>query len=259
MGLAPEYHLRMKYAGDEWIGIVTEVFCYVILTHGSRQFDRVTEHPAARQQVRNLRYIESEQELTLRGPAHDYARRIRSITDLPMLCHAMKIAEEKGSYVVMDDIGRIFRIAKEEDRKRLLSGLLYLGDNLFGYRQGTARLHEDPQLIQSLLRGGDPGLYSLTKTTRKTRSPAMRRIKNRKAAKASAIARGQAADAKAEKLIRVRDELIQRGEPATLTAIAREANQTGLTTTRGRPHTATSVKRALERLAAQPTSEEHEE
>ena len=238
---------------------MTKLLCYVLLTHGNRHFDRVIEHPAARQQLRNLRHIADEQEIELRGPVHDYARRIRSITDLPNLCRAMKFADKQGSFVVMDDIGRIFRLAKEEDRIMLMQGLIALGGNLFGHRQGTERLDAKHQIFQSLLRGGDPGLYSLTKTSRKTRKPSIRRIKNRKAAKASAEVRAQAADAKAEELHRVRVALLRRGEAATLAAIAREANETGLTTTRGRPHTATSVKRALERPAVQPASEDDEE
>ena len=79
-----------------------------------------------------------------------------------------------------------------------------------------------------------------------------RHIQTRKATRASQLARAAAADRKAEKLNKLREELETDIGSVNFSQLARAANERGLKTTRNQVWSSSSVKRALNRLKNNP-------
>lgn len=232
---------------------------YVLLTHGAKPTGKIGNHPAARQQIANLRaYLDALPVGTTPRPVlYDYARKITGLSSTPTLLSALEQISTAGQgAVLMDNIGRLFAACDKDHRKDLMTELLVYGDQFLGLQQ-RERLSKLPEFYLDLLRLGVIGAqFTISGTRPRSRlSKSERKLQTADATLASRIARGQAADEKARHLDTIRSELARKHETPTFRMIAEEANSRGITTTRGGTWSSSTVGRSLGRLDISPQTE----
>lgn len=222
---------------------------YLLLTYGPKPQGSVEKHPAAKQQIANLRSLFSERESQHNlACVFDHSRRYASLPDLPILRQALEFAEEKGKTVLIDDFRRLFAHYAGSDRSAFLLELLEFKNSIRDMR--TTRLLgmlSERQLAHLSFSEG-PIRYARVPTPRTKLSPLERQQQTRFAIRASKRARSNAADAKARELSTLKDELTKTNEKFTYKRLAEVANEKGFRTTHYKPWTAAAVSRALKRL-----------
>lgn len=226
---------------------MSSVAAYLILTHGPRKSASLSAHPAARQQVANLKHYFQQRSVQIVWH-HDYARKHETLADLPRLEELLgQLAETEKGALVMDDLGRLFRNVPQDRRVGFLEELQSAGARIFGLRQGTelGKLSRDKLLL--LLAGGGSQPYVLERPPRRARSKQELHEQTEMAHLASQVARKKQADAFAVKIAALRDEISGDQQTPTLREIAEAGNARGVNSTRGNKLTPATVSRALKR------------
>lgn len=213
---------------------------YVLLTYGHRPTGSVLKHPAARAQLAFIKRLVSPHPEIKVDLKFDYARRIDSLSALPALERVLsEVREIDGVKVRIDDLSRVFRITKTNNRKRLLADLQEFGACLFSIKHRKTLSDFSPDELHNLIVHAE-----------KSKSPAQqnRSRDTAKARSSSASSRSSASIASASPVKRVKEELMDMTGKATLQMIADEANARGMRTTRGAKWTASNVGRVLDLL-----------
>lgn len=225
---------------------------YIVLTHGAKPTGKIGNHPAASQQIANLRgYWDGLKRETKPPPVvHDYRRKITGLSSLPSLSHALATVKASGQgAIVMDNIARLISACDEEQQLGLFNELIDYGDHLVGLRQGGYLSRMNEIQLTMLASGRETTRYTYGGKRRRTSMTKQDRLKQTtEATAASRIARGQAADEKARELDAVREDLSQEHRKPSLKMIAEAANDRGITTTRGGNWSSSTVGRSLKRL-----------
>lgn len=227
------------------------LYWYIVLTHGPKPTGKIDRHPAAQAQIANLKAhlktLESEVQPLLR---FDYRRKIRGLASLPELAHVLIAMRENGTgAILMDDIARLFAACEEERRKSFLTELLEYREQLAGLKQRGLLANMTETQLAMLASGRETTRYTYGgKRPRNNMSERDRKQQTVRATIASRKARGQAADDKARELADLRNKLTTDNKTPTLKMIANEANNRGITTTRGGPWSSSTVGRMLKRL-----------
>jgi len=226
------------------------VYAYLLAGHGRRYGFSPEQHPATQAQVRLIHEIVAK---TVPDAdicwIFDYARRVRSLDDLPNLKSGLEVARQEGKGVIaVADLTLIFRKAAPEDRPGLLKEIRVYHDHIADVSRGGRRMSALPkEEVRAIWTFGITGMPK-----RQTRTVPPNSLKTKRAARkanrVSAMSRGTRADAIAKELAQVRDKLAAYDVDCSMTAIAKEANMAGLRTTRGKDWTASAVGRALRRL-----------
>ncbi len=222
---------------------------HVILTYGPRPSTRITRHRPAHPQNKNIVDFGAAIDEKVLRITYDLARSVDGLSSLPELSRWLKHCKEKDNgVVIMDDLNRLLRACRPSNREQLLSDLDAFGDRLFFVRQ-QARLCEIDEPVLQLMRVRPDTRGWSFKPRKSRKSEDGKRWQTFNAVEASRQARGAAAVHKAQELAAIRENLANSDAAITHAAIAREANDRGLTTTRGNPWNSGSVSRALKRLA----------
>lgn len=242
---------------------MTKLIGYVLRRHGPKAIPDLFRHSSSRLQMFNLCEWESKSRFTLGDILCDYARHHQSLEQLPELKLGLEMAEMHNTLVIMDDLRRLFRPVPLPRRDTFFDELMSAGGQLAGLRQAR-RLIDAPEVMRAVLRmSGESGPYAVKKPLRRglsrgRRFKARRIAQTAKARKASARARREQALSHAREIARVRDELREDGQRATLAAIAEAANAKGMRTARGNPWSSSSVSRALKRLEEEEEEKEED-
>lgn len=223
---------------------------YILLTHGPRPGPALGSHPAARQQLRNLKAVLADQGLSETAVIYDYARSWSGLADLPALLEALEACKtsEDQPVLLMDDLNRLFRHSKPERRVDMLNEVQSYNEHLFGIRQGMVLARcSDSEARRVVFGYGSARFIYSGQAYRRPRSAAAKREQTRAATVASSARRAEAADAASRAVAKVRDELTSASAKVTLQNVADEANRRGLRTTGGGSWSVSTVSRALTR------------
>lgn len=226
---------------------------YLLLSYGPRPVAGAVErHPAARQQLHNLRHFRSKvseqagREVELRF-GYDSARKVEGLARLPMLQTMLEDAVNSDTRVVIDDIRRIFARCVFEKRSDLFADLDRYGSFLYEMRTGKL-LADATEVGKALLLYAEPPIkYQFAPTPRRPRSANDLRAQTAAANEASARSRAQVADELSAQLAEIRDRIMRDAGKVTLRQVTDAANAQGMTTSRGGLWTISSVQRALKR------------
>ena len=227
---------------------------YILVSYGPKPTGHLAKCKAARQQVRNLQHLAehlpNKPELYL---CHDYARTVTSLSSLPVLERQLEHAKKRNGVIFVDSYRRLFAKCKSiEDKNQLLTELLEFSANMRDL-QTQKKLDELPSTVLArILTTPAPIKFVLGPPPKSKLSKKERKDQTRKATRASQIARAAAADRKAEKLNKLREELETEIGSVNFSQLARAANERGLKTTRNQVWSSSSVKRALNRLKNNP-------
>lgn len=225
---------------------------YIVLTHGAKPTGNIRNHPAASQQIANLRGYWEALKLETKPPpvVHDYRRKITGLSSLPNLSRELERMSARGEDVVlMDNIGRLFAACEKDRRAQLLEELHDYKMHLIGLKQGGKIWDMGQRRRLFMASGRETTRYTYGGKRRRTSMTKQDRLKQTtEATAASCIARGQSADEKARELDAVREDLSQERRKPTLKMIAEAANDRGITTTRGGNWSSSTVGRSLKRL-----------
>jgi hypothetical protein len=226
------------------------MLAYLLAGYGRRYGFSPEQHPATQAQVRLIRekFAAATPDVEIVW-IFDYARRVRTLDDLPILKAVLEVVRQEGKgAIAVADMTLIFRKAAPEDRQGLLCEIGVYDEHIVDISRGGRRMSALPkEEVHAIWTYGITGMPKRQSRTASSNTTTIKKAA-RKANKVSATSRGRRADALAKKLAQIRDKLAADGENCSMTAIANEANGAGLRTTRGKDWTASAVGRALRRL-----------
>lgn len=215
------------------------IIFYVLITYGSQSSGSLRDHPQASAQLENYGRIATQFPDASVRVVVDYARKIRSLDDLPKLqAILMKFRKMDSGQICIDDLARVFRYTPFAYRENLLSELQEFAAHLFSLNHSSrlSGLSKEQQFVmlqhseKASLWRGDAGPRDTTK-----------------ARAASAVSRSRASQALSQKIKKVRSGLEEKHGAVTLQAVADEANMIGLRTATGKHWTRQTIKKALDR------------
>lgn len=224
------------------------MIAYVLLTHGAKPTGSLKSHPAATQQLANLKAFSKGVGHDFQIVVHDYARSISGIHSLPNLRRILdEIRAQEAGAMVIDDISRLFRACEIENRQCFLTELQPSAGRIIGVRQKGVM--SDLTEVQTALiaSGALSAKFEAPNSEKVNKGTGEGREQTRKATKASTQSRGSLADEKAREIVQLKAELEKIRDSVTLKELAEEANLRHLVTSRGKPWTAPGVWRALQR------------
>ncbi len=225
------------------------IYAYVLLSHGPKPKGSIENHPAARQQISNLRGATRELEsLVDLRILHDYSRNFSKLADLPNLLKLLKAIKEHNGAILIDDFRRLFANHSGDNRVALFDELLEFKESIRDLR--TAKLLGELTQTQITLicAAESPVKFVRTPSPREPRAKIERQLQTQKAVDASRQARSIAADGKARELADLRNLLAATSNDVSNRKIADAANAEGLRTTRGNLWNPAAVDRMLKRL-----------
>jgi hypothetical protein len=227
----------------------TTMIGYVYLSSGAIRTNNPLLYPARRDQLENLKFASEALGESAPKVLTEKQPKILNLDSLPKLNAALRHASRAQDRVVIDDFRRIFRKVPLRQRKPMMESLMGLG-RAFWELRGEGRAFGSLKLpdLEELLDTMGPVSFRIQPRQPKRRDEGELRSQTANARAASISSRSSAADRIAQKLAEVKADLLKNSEGATLTAIADEANQRGITTTRGKRWSAATVKRALDRV-----------
>ncbi|WP_170333259.1 hypothetical protein [Ruegeria arenilitoris] len=213
---------------------------YVLLTYGNRPTGPIKSHPAAKAQLALIDRIASLNPRIKAEVVFDYARSVEGLHSLPRLEKVLaSLNDVDGVKVRLDDLSRLFRIAKMGDRERLLEELQVFGSSLYSVKHkktlsnfSTGEIHN---LILHAEKSNLPAQQERAGDTANARAASL----NSRKGKSIAVAK---------QLQAVKNELLRREVSAVNQNVADEANARGIRTTRGGKWTAQNVDRMLKSL-----------
>ncbi|WP_412552411.1 hypothetical protein [Shimia sp. MIT1388] len=225
------------------------IYAYVLLTHGPKPKGSIENHPAARQQISNLRgaALEFESLADLRI-AYDYARSFSKLADLPNFLKLLKAFKKHNGTVLIDDFRRLFANHSGDDRAALLDELLDFKENIRDLKTSKLLGELSQTQVTLICAAESPVKFARTPAPRAPRAKDERQLQTQKAVDASRKVRSSAADAKARELAELRDRLAATSNEVSNRQLADAANAEGLRTTRGKLWKPAGVNRMLKRL-----------
>lgn len=227
----------------------TLIYAYVLLTHGAKPKGSIENHPAARQQISNLRgaALEFESLADLRI-AYDYARGFSKLADLPNFLKLLEAFKEHNGTVLIDDFRRLFANHSGDDRAALLDELLEFKENIRDLKTSKLLGELSQAQVTLICASESPIKFTRTPVPRGHRAKDERQLQTQKAIYASRKVRSSVADAKARDLAEMRDRLAATSNEVSNRQIADAANAEGLRTTRGKLWNPAGFNRMLKRL-----------
>lgn len=228
------------------------IAAYVLVSHGPRSYTHPGHSRGGRAQWKSFQELRRKHGLLPRPVVHDYARQVRTLDDLPALkAYLENCAVNGGPAIWIDGVGRILSRAELEHRNDLLDELRAYGAHILDFRAGRLLSKFEEGRLRLLFimakapRHPSPSLRIESEPARKRR-----RSQTRAAVAASSAARSRSADKRAWEIEMIRDDLAAKGQRSRPADVAREANDRGFRSARGKPWTSTAVSLALKRLAA---------
>lgn len=235
------------------------IAAYVLVSHGPRSYPHPGRSRGGRAQWKCFQELRRKHDLLPHPVVHDYARKVRTLDDLPALkAYLEHCAVNGGPAIWIDGVGRILSRAEFAHRNDLLDELRAYGVHILDLRAGRVLSKFEESRLRLLVimpKAPSHPLPSLRIESEPARKH--RRLQTRAAVAASSAARSRAADKRAREIEMIRDDLAVKGQRSRPVDVAREANDRGLLSARGKPWTRTTVSFALKRLAA-PASPEGE-
>jgi hypothetical protein len=223
---------------------------YVFIRSGAIQTLQPERYPARQDQLDNLRYA-------LEAIGEDnppvYVEKmsvVKGLRSLPKLLTLLVYASKNSDKVFIDDFRRLFLPCPFERRGDFLNDLRNFGEVFWELQHGVrplASLSNDG--LAQLIEAQSHVRFRLKPKAATPGTAASRKRQTLRARKVSARTRSKNADNAAKKLVALRDELIAKHPSITLRAIAIEATNRKLKTSRGNPWSVSSVHRALKRGA----------
>lgn len=231
---------------------------YLLLTYGKRPSSSPEASVAGRRQFRNIeQFFESVRGADVLKNAqaprlqiyYDYCRKTTRLGSLPTLTRILNAVGPAPNAIVIDDASILFRACAPSSRDQLVEELHPISERLFSLRH-QKNLAELDDIARTLwCHGHFPPPFRLTGSPRTARDPDVVTTSLARAATASRRVRSAKADMLAVKVASVRDELANEGLTAfTNQAIADALNGKGITTSRGNPWSAKTVRDALIRV-----------
>lgn len=202
--------------------------------------------------MRALKLMAGKLDVPLKIVAWDYARKIKSLDDVPKLLetlHAMKQASEGGQVsgrLLIDSYSRLFRAAMPETQSALWDALLEYEDYIRDVRtrKSLTELSRDMAL---LVKTGNMPNLEIGRAT-KTRSAAARKAQTSDARAHSISVRNNRARQAARELQKAFDDFKEDIPGASLKAFIDSDASNAVRNSLGRPWAYSSAKRALRDL-----------
>jgi hypothetical protein len=224
---------------------------YVFLSSGAMRTSSPERYPARQDQIENVSLAMeavggSPEEMTI---VIEKSPQITGLRSLPKLARCLA-AELKGDkQVFIDDMRRVFYSCPIAHRRTLFEEIWPFAPIIFEVaRSGSALSTRTKSEMIALLLVDRPVRYRAVPKERLQLSESARKRQTRIARYQSARSRAATADRKATQLNALKSEMLATQAQVTNKALADEANERGLKTTRGNDWTPATVKRTLDRL-----------
>lgn len=224
---------------------------YIFVSHGPKHVANIEDSPGAASQFKLLSDHAEIVGAGLHVLGHDYARKIRSIDDLPNLFRLLALHKESSQgglpmRLRIDDYTRLFRAATDQFKPVLWRELMRFSDHLIDLRQGKS-LH---CLSKEMALVVQTGMLSQARSAPHTgiRSQSDKSRQTNKARRVSAMARKKSAERSA---IALREALsnFQASQPkASMVEFLASEHAIGLCNSHGKLWTYRSALRAIRRL-----------
>lgn len=188
---------------------------YLLITSGPRHVPDMKKEPAARTQMRVLQQVALKADAELNIVTWDYARKIRSLDDVPNLFKALrqsKQAFESGQSrgrISIDSYSRLFSVTTPEMQRELWLALLEYDDYIRDI-QTKKRLTQLSREIELLVKSGNMPPLKLAKQNTQ-RSEAERQAQTSNAREYSVLVRGQRQEGSPKPQRGI--QCLQRGDP----------------------------------------------
>lgn len=222
---------------------VANIYGYVLVSDGKHPGKEIRSCERAGPQIRRLQRLADEQDRKL-VLFFDYKRNVSRLSDLPVLQRKLTQLKDGGgnAALVVDCLARLMQKPAFTHRKSFMDELMVFGDHLFGLRQRGRLSAFDDYQRQLLMTVPPPRQRALESKSRKRDTKPM--------TAASSSARKTRSKEDSRRLAQIRQDLIDQGQPATLEAVAREANARGYRNQRGKEWTVAAVSIRLAEVSA---------
>jgi hypothetical protein len=222
---------------------VAKIYGYVHVSDGVHPGDNIFGCERAKPQIQLLQEFAEFRDETL-TIFFDYKRTVKKLDDLAVLHRTLEKLKKDGGNgcLVVECLARLAQKPQFSHRNAFMRELMTYGTHLYGLRQ-KRRLSEFDDGHRLILQIGPPPKRPTQ------RGPA--RVRDTKPmTMASSSSRRTRSEQDSRRLEKVRKELLDQGRPATLEAIAAEANARGHRNQRGNDWTAAAVSARLAALDA---------
>ncbi len=230
---------------------------YLLITSGPRHVPDMKKEPAARTQMRVLQQVALKADAELNIVTWDYARKIRSLDDVPNLFKALrqsKQAFESGQSrgrISIDSYSRLFSVTTPEMQRELWLALLEYDDYIRDI-QTKKRLTQLSREIELLVKSGNMPPLKLAKQNTQ-RSEAERQAQTSNAREYSVLVRGQRAKRAAQNLREAYNVYKEETRGGSLKGFIESDASKELLNSRGKPWVYGSAKRAIRDLKSDET------
>ncbi|OSQ52465.1 hypothetical protein MGEO_03520 [Marivita geojedonensis] len=226
---------------------------YLLITSGPRHVADITSEPAARAQMNTLRYAADRHRAQVDIVGWDYARKIRSLDDIPCLVDLLKRrAGNAGTsvsqpHLVLDDYNRLFRATTSQARRDVVQLLWQHADVLRDVRTGQPFNDLSERFRYRLISERLAPLGLGKKPVQ--RSEAMRQQQTSAARETSIKARGKAARDAAVRLQAAYLQFQQRTPGGSLKAFIESDASNEVVNSWGKPWSYRGAARALRQVS----------
>lgn len=224
---------------------------YVFLTSGAIRTSTPQRYPSRQDQIDNIRFAADAIGLSPDEVSFVFEKvpRVHGLDSLPKLRHYLVRAAKTGQSFFIDDLRRVFYACPIDKRRELLRELApYLELIHEISREGELAASRNDAGLRALVNVDRPVRYRAEPKERPQRSATTRKKQTARARRVSARSRKAQADRKAAQLQALKAKMLETREQVTNKALAEEANERGLKTTRGNEWSQATVKRTLDRL-----------
>jgi hypothetical protein len=207
--------------------VSNKIYGYVLVSDGAHPGDDIFRCQRALPQIRPMQEFADRRGAKL-ALCYDYKRRVTKLGDLPTLTRTLTRFKDNGDVIlVIECLARLVQKPEPMHRAAFIQELKEYGDHLLGLRQKRKFSSYSMQGLVELATVVPP---------RRPRVPgaAKRQRDTEPMSRASATRRTSRSHADGRMLAQIRQELMDLGQPATLRAIAAEANARGYRNQRGK-------------------------
>lgn len=222
---------------------------YVYLSRGPIETAQHKTNPALRDQLRNLQLASEAMNDPQKTLVVEKVAKVEDFSSLRKLKVCFAQAAVTRDKVYIDDFRRLFRKVPPARRKNFFESIKLFSRIFCEVRSGGRSLSQlSLDDFDELLNVTGLVRFQLDPPRKSKLSAAERRRQTAAAREKSISERSKRADKLAQGLAYMRNHLLTTRDRVTLQDVANAANASWLTTTRGNPWTAASVKRMLDRL-----------